>query len=64
MSGLKAYCMKTKTKDVPMLNAKIKRTTRGGYCATGTDEAGNKMAVILSESKAKEAISNGWAVEE
>ena len=54
--------MKTKQKNVPMLEASIKKTSRGGYCATGVDEHGNKMAAILSESKALEAIEAGHAV--
>lgn len=61
MSQILAYCMKTKTKNVPMLEASIKKTSRGGYCATGVDEHGNKMAAILSESKALAAIEGGFA---
>ncbi len=59
--SLTAYCMKTKQKNVPMQNATITRTKRNGYCAQGTDENGNKMASILSEAKAMEAIEKGWA---
>ncbi|MEO7801578.1 MAG: hypothetical protein ABIR81_06250 [Ginsengibacter sp.] len=58
---LTAYCMKTKEKDVPMQNAVITKTSRGGYMAQGDDGKGNKMTTMLSEAKALEAIDNGVA---
>ncbi len=58
---LTAYCMKTKEKDVPMQNAVITKTSRGGYMAQGDDGKGNKMTTMLSEAKALEAIENGVA---
>ena len=56
-----AYCVKTKEKNVPMLDAVIARNSRGGYVATGHDGKGNKMAAILSEAKALQAIADGVA---
>jgi len=47
---IKAYCLKTKEKNVPMLDAVITRTAKGGYMAGGHDGKGNKMAAILSET--------------
>ncbi len=61
---LKAYCMKTKEKDVPMHDAVISKTSRGGYMAQGNDGKGNKMTTMLSEAKANEAIANGVAKKE
>ena len=61
---LKAYCMKTKEKDVPMHDAVISKTSRGGYMAQGNDGKGNKMTTMLSEAKATEAIANGVATKE
>ncbi|HRH59182.1 MAG TPA: hypothetical protein PL045_01365 [Chitinophagaceae bacterium] len=56
-----AYCVKTKEKNVPMLDAVIAKNARGGYVATGHDGKGNKMAAILSEAKALQAIADGVA---
>ncbi|MFN8283984.1 MAG: hypothetical protein U0U67_12265 [Chitinophagales bacterium] len=58
---IKAYCLKTKEKDVPMHDAVITKTARGGYMATGNDGKGNKMAAILGEAKALQAIKDGVA---
>ena len=58
---IKAYCLKTKEKNVPMLDAVITKTARGGYMATGNDGKGNKMAAILGEAKALQAIADGVA---
>ena len=55
---IKAYCLKTKEKNVPMHDAKITKTAKGGYLATGNDGKGNKMAAIMNEAKALEAIKN------
>jgi hypothetical protein len=56
---IKAYCLKTKEKNVPMQDAVITKTAKGGYMATGHDGKGNKMAAILSEQKAMQAIEDG-----
>lgn len=58
---IKAYCLKTKEKNVPMHDAVITKTSRGGYIANGNDGKGNKMAAILSEAKALQAIKDGVA---
>ena len=58
---IKAYCLKTKEKNVPMLDAVITRTAQGGYMAGGNDGKGNKMAAILSETNALKAIADGVA---
>jgi hypothetical protein len=58
---LTAYCMKTKEKNVPMQDAVITKTARGGYMAQGHDGKGNKMTTMLSEATANEAINNGVA---
>ena len=58
---IKAYCLKTKEKEVPMHDAVITRTARGGYMAAGNDGKGNKMAAILGETKALQAIADGVA---
>lgn len=55
---LTAYCLKTKEKNVPMLDAVISKTSRGGYIAKGNDGNGNKMSAILSEAKALQAIKD------
>lgn len=58
---IKAYCLKTKEKNVPMQDAVISKTARGGFIANGHDGKGNKMAAILSETKAMQAIQDGVA---
>ncbi len=58
---IKAYCLKTKEKNVPMHDAVITRTSRGVYIANGNDGKGNKMAAIMSEAKALQAIKDGVA---
>lgn len=47
-----AYNVKTKEKNVPMLDAVITKTARGGYMAQGNDGKGNKLTSLLSEAKA------------
>lgn len=55
---LTAYCLKTKEKNVPMHDAVISKTSRGGFIAKGTDGKGNKMSAILGEAKALQAIKD------
>ena len=55
---IKAYCLKTKEKNVPMHNAVINKTEKGGYIAKGDDGKGNKMAAIMNEAKALQAIKD------
>jgi hypothetical protein len=56
-----AYNVKTKEKNVEMMDAVITKTSRGGYMAQGTDGKGNKLTTMLSEAKALEAIKAGNA---
>lgn len=58
---LTAFCLKTKEKNVPIHDAVISKTAKGGYMAGGHDGKGNKMAAILSEAKALQAIEDGVA---
>jgi len=58
---LTAYCMKTKEKNVPMQNAVITKTARGGYMAQGDDGKGNKMTTMLNEATANQAVAVGVA---
>jgi hypothetical protein len=56
-----AYNVKTKEKNVPMKDAVITKTSRGGYMAQGNDGKGNKLTTMLSEAKALAAIKEGNA---
>lgn len=56
-----AYCLKTKEKNVPMQDAVITKTAKGGYMAQGNDGKGNKMTALLSEARALQAIKDGVA---
>jgi hypothetical protein len=58
---LTAYCMKTKEKNVPIQDAVITKTARGGYMAQGHDGKGNKMTTMLGEARALEAVKDGVA---
>lgn len=58
---IKAYCLKTKEKNVPMLDAVVTRNAKGGYMASGHDGKGNKMTTMLNEAKALQAIADGVA---
>lgn len=61
---IKAYCLKTKEKNVPMHDAVVSKTSRGGYIAKGNDGKGNKMSAIMSEATALQAIKDGVAKKE
>jgi len=56
-----AYNVKTKEKNVPMHDAVITKTARGGYMAQGNDGKGNKLTSLLGEAKALQAIKDGVA---
>ena len=58
---LTAYNVKTKEKNVPVLDAVITKTAKGAYMAQGNDGKGNKMTTMLSEATALEAVKNGVA---
>ncbi len=55
------YNVKTKEKNVPMQDAVISKTAKGGYIAKGHDGKGNKLTSLLSEAKALAAIKDGHA---
>ena len=59
-SGITAYSVKTKTKNVPMIDPVID-VKSGRYIATGKDSDGNKMAAIMGKATAEEHIKNGNA---
>jgi len=54
-SGITAYSVKTKTKNVPMIDPVINLKS-GKYIAIGKDKDGNNMSAILSKAKAEEFI--------
>ena len=56
-----AYNVKTKEKNVPMQDAVISKTAKGGYIAKGHDGKANKLTSLLSEAKALAAIKYGLA---
>ncbi|GAB3926440.1 hypothetical protein [Mucilaginibacter myungsuensis] len=58
--GITAYSVKTKTKNVPMIDPVID-VKSGRYIATGKDADGNKMAAILGKASAEEHIAAGNA---
>ncbi len=60
-NAITAYNVKTKEKNVPMLDAVISKTAKGGYIAKGHDGKGNKLTSLLSEAKALAAIKDGLA---
>ena len=58
---LKAYNVKTKEKNVPVQDAVVSRTAKGGYIAKGHDGKGTKLTALLSETNALAAIKAGTA---
>ena len=58
---LTAYNVKTKEKNVPILDAVVSKTAKGGYIAKGHDGKGNKLTALLGEAKALAAIKAGTA---
>ncbi len=58
---LTAYNVKTKEKNVPIQEAVISKTAKGGYIAKGHDGKGNKLTALLGEAKALAAIKAGLA---
>ena len=54
---LTAYCLKTKTKNVPFKGKpSLEQTSKGGYILKGEDASGNKMSAIISKTTAEESI--------
>ena len=60
-NAITAYNVKTKEKNVPMQDAVISKTAKGGYIAKGHDGKGNKLTSLLSEAKELAAIKDGLA---
>ncbi|MBU6159088.1 MAG: hypothetical protein KGP35_08665 [Bacteroidetes bacterium] len=58
---LTAYNVKTKEKNVPIQDAVVTRTAKGGYMVQGNDGKGNKLTALVGEAKALEAIKAGTA---
>lgn len=58
--GITAYCVKTKEKNVPMLEAVVD-IQNGRYIAKGVDAAGNKLTAIMSAANAEAQIKAGNA---
>ena len=58
---LTAYNVKTKEKNVPIIDAVITKTAKGTYMAQGNDGKGNKLTTLLGEAKALAAIKEGVA---
>ena len=58
---LRAYCLKTKEKNVPLQDAVISKTAKGGYMAQGNDGKGNKLTTLMGAEKALAAIAAGVA---
>ncbi len=48
---LTAYNVKTKEKNVPILDAVITKTAKGAYMAQGNDGKGNKLTTLLGRRK-------------
>ena len=59
--ALTGYCMKTKQKNVPILNGVLKKTAKGTYMASGDDGQGNKMTTIVGAAKALALAEAGIA---
>jgi hypothetical protein len=58
---LTAYNVRTKEKNVPVLNAVITKTAKGAYMVQGDDGKGNKLTTLVNEQKALAAIKAGIA---
>ena len=58
---LTAYNVKTKEKNVAIVDAVITKTAKGAYMAQGHDGKGNKLSTLLNEEKALAAIQAGIA---
>ncbi len=58
---LTAYNVKTKEKNVPILDAVIKKTAKGAFMVQGHDGKGNKLTTLVNEAKAMAAIKAGIA---
>lgn len=54
---LTAYCLKTKTKNVPFAGKpSLEKTSKGGFILKGMDKDGNKMSAMISKATADESL--------
>ena len=58
---LTAYNVKTKEKNVPVIDAVIIKTAKGAYMAQGHDGKGNKLTTLMNEAKALACVKAGLA---
>lgn len=58
---LTAYNVKTKQKNVPILDAIITKTAKGAYMAQGHDGNGAKLTTLLGKEKAQAVVAAGLA---
>jgi hypothetical protein len=58
---LTAYNVKTKEKNVPVIDAVITKTAKGAYMAQGHDGKGNKLTTLMNEAKALACVKAGLA---
>ncbi|NOT36828.1 MAG: hypothetical protein HOP11_05580 [Saprospiraceae bacterium] len=58
---LTAYNVKTKEKNVPIKDAVVTKTAKGGYMVQGNDGKGNKLTALVGEANALAAIKAGTA---
>ncbi len=57
-----AYCVKCKKKGQKMLNAKMTKTSRGGFMAKGQcPDCGTTMCAMMSKDNAEAAMKSGEA---
>jgi len=53
--------VKTKEKNVPVIDAVITKTAKGAYMAQGHDGKGNKLTTLMNEAKALACVKAGLA---
>lgn len=58
---LTGYCMKTRQKGVPILDAVLSKTAKGTFIAQGHDGQGHKMTTIVAAAKAQALVAAGMA---
>ncbi|MFA4960884.1 MAG: hypothetical protein WC548_04450 [Candidatus Pacearchaeota archaeon] len=63
---VEGYCVVCKEKGVPMKDAKITKTAKGGFMAKGVCSKCNKttMCAMMSEANAMKAIESGQALKD
>lgn len=55
---LKAFCLKTKQKEI-MVDPIIFKTSKGGYIAKSLTEGGHKVSLLMSQANAEAAVAAG-----